>query len=74
MSVLDGVQYSIHSDTVGRTPLVRLRAVTAAARPPCSRSSRPCNPGSSVKDPDRSRDGEAAEREGKLAPGGTIVE
>ncbi|HYM81782.1 MAG TPA: cystathionine beta-synthase [Candidatus Limnocylindria bacterium] len=75
MSVLDGVQYfeSI-LDTVGHTPLVRLRAVTRGCQAAVLAKLETFNPGSSVKDRIALAMVEAAEREGKLAPGGTIVE
>jgi cystathionine beta-synthase len=67
-------------DLVGGTPLVRLRAVTGAtaARPAIAATVLAkieyLNPGGSVKDRIALAMIEAAEREGLLLPGGTIVE
>ena len=73
--VLDGVEYfeSI-LDTVGRTPLVRLRRLTRDCPAPVLAKVEFFNPGGSVKDRIGLAMVEAAEREGKLKPGGTIVE
>ena len=73
--VLEGVQYfeSI-LDTVGHTPLVRLNRV--ARDLPCAVLAKLefFNPGGSVKDRIGLAMVEAAEKEGRLKPGGTIVE
>src|SRR5438477_6972185 len=61
-------------DAMGDTPLVRLRAVTRGLRPTVVAKLEMLNPGGSVKDRIGIRMIEAAEREGKLRPGGTIVE
>src|SRR5437879_4635172 len=61
-------------DAMGDTPLVRLRAVTRGLRPTVLAKLEMLNPGGSVKDRIGIRMIEAAEREGKLRPGGTIVE
>ena len=64
-------------DLVGNTPLVRLRAAERGRRPArarCSPRSRPSNPGGSVKDRVAIAMIDAAERDGLLQPGGTIVE
>jgi cystathionine beta-synthase len=74
-SVLDGVQYhETILETVGRTPLVRLRRVTADGRAPVLAKLEFFNPGGSVKDRIGLAMVEGAEREGHLKPGGTIVE
>lgn len=75
MSSLDGVQYyeSI-LETIGRTPLVRLRKVARDCAAPVLAKMETFNPGSSVKDRIGLAMIEAAEREGKLKPGGTVVE
>jgi cystathionine beta-synthase len=74
-SVLHGVQYhETILDTVGRTPLVRLRAVTRSLATPVLAKMEMFNPGGSVKDRIGLTMVEAAERSGKLPPGGTIVE
>jgi cystathionine beta-synthase len=61
-------------ELVGRTPIVRLQKLAPAEGPELLAKLEYLNPGGSVKD----RIGlpliEAAEREGKLQPGGTIVE
>jgi cystathionine beta-synthase len=61
-------------DAMGDTPLVRLRSVTRGLRPTVLAKLEMLNPGGSVKDRIGIRMIEAAEREGKLRPGGTIVE
>ncbi len=72
---LDGLQFhdSVLS-TIGNTPLVRLNAVTAGSEALVLAKLEFFNPGGSVKD----RIGwpiiEDAERDGRLRPGGTIVE
>jgi cystathionine beta-synthase len=61
-------------DAMGNTPLVRLRSVTRGLRPAVLAKVEMLNPGGSVKDRIGVRMIEAAEREGLLQPGGTIVE
>lgn len=63
-------------DLVGNTPLVRLRRVAAAAGLTCDLVAKVelFNPGGSVKDRPAVAMIDAAEREGLLLPGGTIVE
>lgn len=63
-------------DLIGNTPLVRLRSVVsdAAAGPLVLAKVEYLNPGGSVKDRIASRMIDAAERDGLLKPGGTIVE
>jgi cystathionine beta-synthase len=61
-------------DAMGNTPLVRLRSVTRGVKPAILAKLEMLNPGSSVKDRIGLRMIEAAEREGLLKPGGTIVE
>ena len=61
-------------DAMGDTPLVRLRAVARGVKPTILAKLEMLNPGSSVKDRIGIRMIEAAEREGLLKPGGTIVE
>jgi cystathionine beta-synthase len=61
-------------DTVGRTPLVRLRRVTAGLRPLVLAKLESLNPGGSSKDRIAIRMIEDAERRGLLQPGATIVE
>ena len=61
-------------DALGNTPLVRLRSVARGVKPTILAKLEMLNPGSSVKDRIGLRMIEAAEREGLLKPGGTIVE
>jgi len=61
-------------DAMGDTPLVRLTKVTRGVRPTVLAKLEMLNPGGSVKDRIGIRMIEAAEREGLLKPGGTIVE
>jgi cystathionine beta-synthase len=61
-------------DVIGKTPLVRLRRVTAGFRGLILAKVESMNPGGSVKDRIGVRIIEEAERSGRLRPGGTIVE
>jgi cystathionine beta-synthase len=61
-------------DTIGWTPLIRLTRVARAIRTPVFAKADTFNPGGSVKDRIGVPIVEAAEREGRLKPGGTIVE
>ncbi|MGH2554099.1 MAG: cystathionine beta-synthase [Actinomycetota bacterium] len=61
-------------DAVGRTPLVRLHSITRGIRPTVVAKLEMLNPGGSVKDRIGLRMIETAEREGRLKPGGTIIE
>ncbi len=77
MTISDPVKMDFHDSiltTIGDTPLVRLNSVTSGVDPLVLAKVEFFNPGGSVKD----RIGwpiiEAAEREGRLRPGGTIVE
>jgi cystathionine beta-synthase len=74
-NVLEGVHYfeSI-LDTVGKTPLVRLRAVARDLPCPVLAKMETFNPGGSVKDRIGLAMVEAAEKDGRLKRGGTIVE
>lgn len=69
----DGALDSI-LDTIGRTPLIRLNRVSEGVRTPLFIKAESFNPGGSVKDRIALAMIEAAEREGLLGPGGTIVE
>jgi cystathionine beta-synthase len=69
------VHYAEHIlDLVGNTPLVRLNAVARDVTPLVLAKVEYLNPGGSVKDRIALRMVEAAERSGRLKPGGTIVE
>jgi cystathionine beta-synthase len=61
-------------DLVGNTPLVRLRRVSAALTCQIVAKLETTNPGGSVKDRPAIAMIDAAERDGLLGPGGTIVE
>jgi cystathionine beta-synthase len=61
-------------DTVGETPLVRLSRVGAGVKPQIVAKLESFNPGGSIKDRVAVRLIEAAERDGRLRPGGTIIE
>ena len=66
--------YDSLTEVMGNTPLIRLRAVTRGAAPDVLAKVEYMNPGGSVKDRIALRMIEAAERSGKLAKGGVIVE
>src|SRR5436190_1485591 len=71
------VQAQIHNnilETMGNTPLVRLNNVTKGVAAQIVAKVEFFNPGGSVKDRIGIAMIEAAEREGKIKPGGTIVE
>jgi cystathionine beta-synthase len=61
-------------DTIGNTPLVRLSRMAPGMRPQLLAKLEVFNPGGSIKDRVAVALIEAAERDGRLAPGGTIVE
>src|SRR4051812_13473299 len=61
-------------DLVGNTPLVKLHNVTDGIAATVLVKLEYLNPGGSAKDRIATRIIDAAEREGKLKPGGTIVE
>ncbi len=61
-------------ETIGWTPLIRLNRVTRGLRTPVYAKAEFFNPGGSVKDRIGVAMIEAAEREGRLQPGGLIVE
>src|SRR5947209_18272015 len=61
-------------DTIGDTPLVRLSRIGAGLRPQLVAKVEAFNPGGSIKDRVAIALIDAAEREGRLRPGGTIVE
>lgn len=61
-------------ETIGWTPLIRLHHVTRGIVTPVYGKAEFFNPGGSVKDRIGAPIIEAAEREGKLKPGGVIVE
>jgi cystathionine beta-synthase len=61
-------------DTIGDTPLVRLARMAPGVRPQLLAKLEVFNPGGSIKDRIAPALIEAAERDGRLGPGGTIVE
>jgi cystathionine beta-synthase len=61
-------------ETVGWTPLIRLNRVVDGARTPVYAKAEFFNPGGSVKDRIGLAMIEAAERDGRLRPGGVVVE
>lgn len=61
-------------DTIGQTPLVRLNRIARGLRCTLAAKVEFFNPGGSVKDRIALNIIEAAEREGRLKPGGTVVE
>src|SRR5437588_894741 len=61
-------------DTIGNTPLVSLARIAAGLRPQLAAKLEVFNPGGSIKDRIALALIEAAERDGKLRSGGTIVE
>ncbi|MEX2464709.1 MAG: pyridoxal-phosphate dependent enzyme, partial [Gaiellaceae bacterium] len=67
-------QYPTVLDLIGGTPLVRLQRLGRPDGPTLLAKLDYMNPGGSVKDRIGLKMIEAAEREGKLKPGGTIVE
>ncbi len=69
MEILDSVL-----DMVGETPLVRLRRIDADLPCPVVAKVEAVNPGGSSKDRPAVAMIDAAERDGQLKPGGTIVE
>ncbi|HET9133644.1 MAG TPA: pyridoxal-phosphate dependent enzyme [Gemmatimonadales bacterium] len=66
--------YASVLDTIGETPLIRLGRVGRGLRTPVYGKAEYANPGASVKDRIGLAIIEAAERDGTLKPGGTIVE
>ena len=61
-------------ETIGWTPMIRLNRVTRGIRTPVLAKAEFFNPGGSLKDRIGLPIIEAAERDGRLKPGGTIVE
>jgi len=61
-------------ETIGNTPLVRLARLAPGVRPQLVAKLEVFNPGGSIKDRIAVALIDAAERDGRLAPGGTIVE
>jgi cystathionine beta-synthase len=61
-------------ELIGQTPLVRLSRLEPGMRTPLAAKVEFMNPGGSVKDRPALAMIEAAEREGQLRPGGTLVE
>lgn len=68
------MQYGNILGAIGRTPLIRLNRIAADVESPIYVKAEFLNPGGSVKDRIALAMIEAAEREGLLKPGGTIIE
>jgi cystathionine beta-synthase len=66
--------YDTVLETIGWTPLIRLNRVTRGIRTPVYAKAEIFNPGGSIKDRIGGPIIEQAEREGRLKPGGTVVE
>ena len=73
-SVRHATPYESVLETIGWTPLIRLTRVTRGIQTPVYGKADFFNPGGSVKDRIGLPIIEQAEREGRLRPGGTIVE
>jgi len=61
-------------ETIGHTPLIRLNKITKSLPCPVLAKVEYFNPGNSIKDRMALKMLEAAEQEGKIKPGGTIIE
>src|SRR3954451_14041269 len=61
-------------DAIGETPLVRLARLASGLKPQLVAKLEALNPGGSIKDRVAVALIEAAERDGKLKPGGTLIE
>ena len=61
-------------ETVGNTPLIKISKINKGLKPQIFAKLESANPGGSVKDRIGISMIEAAEREGKIKPGGTIIE
>src|SRR5262249_20158552 len=61
-------------DVIGNTPMVRLNRIGHSLKPALLAKLEYLNPGGSVKDRIGIMMLEAAEREGRIKPGGTIIE
>ncbi|MCS7020039.1 MAG: cystathionine beta-synthase [Cytophagales bacterium] len=66
--------YNSIIDTIGNTPLIKLNKITKGIKGTVLAKVEYFNPGNSVKDRIALRMIEDAEREGRLKPGGTIIE
>jgi cystathionine beta-synthase len=66
--------YNDVAELIGWTPLIRLTRVTRGIRTPVYAKAEYFNPGGSIKDRIGGPIIEQAEREGRLKPGGTVVE
>ncbi|MBC7416673.1 MAG: pyridoxal-phosphate dependent enzyme, partial [Pedobacter sp.] len=61
-------------ETIGNTPLVRLNSITKGIQATVLAKVETTNPGNSIKDRMAIKMIEVAEQNGKLKPGGTIIE
>ena len=74
MSQRNAKPYDSVMDTIGWTPMIKLSRVTKGVRTPVYVKAEFYNPGGSIKDRIGLPIIEAAEKDGSLKPGGTIVE
>jgi cystathionine beta-synthase len=74
MSLRNAKPYDSVIDTIGWTPMIKLSRVTKGVRTPVYVKAEYYNPGGSIKDRIGLPIIEAAEKDGSLKPGGTIVE
>ena len=74
MSQRNAKPYDSVMDTIGWTPMIKLSRVTKGVRTPVYVKAEFFNPGGSIKDRIGLPIIEAAEKDGSLKPGGTIVE
>src|SRR6201988_4524296 len=74
MSQRNAKPYDSVIDTIGWTPMIKLSRVTKGIRTPVYVKAEFFNPGGSIKDRIGLPIIEAAEKDGTLKPGGTIVE
>lgn len=73
-SYLCGMYYNNILETIGNTPLVKLNRITKNIKATVLAKIESVNPGNSIKDRMALKMIEDAERDGRLKPGGTIIE
>lgn len=72
--IFAGMYYKNILETIGHTPLVRLNRITKDVKATVLAKVETTNPGNSIKDRMALKMIEDAERDGRLKPGGTIIE